>query len=94
MGILALFLAGPLWGIWIVKGNLAASMTLDVLPLTDPHVLLQSMLSGVTPETSALIGVAIVLLFYISVGGPGCVAGWASGVPPRFPAIPAIGCLP
>jgi ferredoxin-type protein NapH len=69
LGILALFLAGPLWGVWIVKGNLAASMTLDLLPLNDPHVLLQSMLSGVTPELSALIGVAIVLLFYMTVGG-------------------------
>jgi ferredoxin-type protein NapH len=58
-----------LWGVWIVKGNLAASMTLDLLPLNDPHVLLQSMLSGVTPELSALIGVAIVLLFYMTVGG-------------------------
>ena len=69
LGILALFLAGPLLGVWIVKGNLAASMTLDVLPLTDPHVLLQSALSGVTPELSAIIGVAIVLVFYFLVGG-------------------------
>jgi ferredoxin-type protein NapH len=44
-GILALFLSGPLLGVWIVKGNLASSLTLDLLPLTDPHVLLQSMLS-------------------------------------------------
>lgn len=69
LGILALFLAGPLLGWWIVKGNLAASLTLDVLPLTDPHVLLQSVLSGVRPEFSALIGVAIVLVFYFIVGG-------------------------
>jgi ferredoxin-type protein NapH len=69
LGILTLFLTGPLLGVWIVKGNLAASMTLDVLPLTDPHVLLQSMLYGVTPETSAVIGVAIVLVFYFLVGG-------------------------
>ncbi|MEN8178363.1 MAG: quinol dehydrogenase ferredoxin subunit NapH [Pseudomonadota bacterium] len=69
LGILALFLAGPLLGVWIVKGNLAASMTLEVLPLTDPHVLLQSVLSGVTPETSAVVGVVIVLLFYFAVGG-------------------------
>jgi ferredoxin-type protein NapH len=69
LGILALFLAGPLLGVWIVKGNLAASKTLDVLPLTDPHVLLQSLLSGVTPERSAVIGVAIVLVFYFLVGG-------------------------
>lgn len=69
LGILALFLAGPLLGVWIVKGNLAASMTLDVLPLTDPHVLLQSILSGVTPELSAIIGVVIVLVLYFLVGG-------------------------
>jgi ferredoxin-type protein NapH len=69
LGILALFLVGPLFGLWIVKGNLAASMTLDVLPLTDPHVLLQSILSGVTPENSAIVGVVIVLLFYLIVGG-------------------------
>ncbi len=69
LSILALFLAGPLLGVWIVKGNLAASMTLDVLPLTDPHVLLQSVLSGVTPELSAVLGVVIVLVFYFLVGG-------------------------
>ncbi|MDJ0806302.1 MAG: quinol dehydrogenase ferredoxin subunit NapH [Gammaproteobacteria bacterium] len=69
LGILALFLVGPWFGLWIVKGNLAASMTLDVLPLTDPHVLLQSMLSGVTPQNSAIIGVVLVLVFYFLVGG-------------------------
>ncbi|MCW8908486.1 MAG: quinol dehydrogenase ferredoxin subunit NapH, partial [Sedimenticola sp.] len=69
LSILLLFLLGPLAGVWIVKGNLAASMTLDVLPLTDPHVLLQSMLSGVVPELSAIIGVVIVVAFYLLVGG-------------------------
>ena len=34
LGILALFLLGPLAGIWIVKGNLTFSYTLGVLPLT------------------------------------------------------------
>ena len=69
LGILALFLLGPLAGIWIVKGNMASSLTLDVLPLTDPLVLLQVFLSGHLPESSALIGVAIVLVFYLLVGG-------------------------
>lgn len=69
LGILALFLSGPLFGIWIAKGNLASSLTLELLPLTDPHVLLQSVLSGVVPETAAIIGVAIVLAFYFVVGG-------------------------
>lgn len=69
IGILALFLIGPLAGIWIVKGNLSGSMTLDVLPLTDPYLLLQSMLSGSLPVLSGAIGALIVLVFYALVGG-------------------------
>jgi ferredoxin-type protein NapH len=69
LGILALFLLGPLAGIWIVKGNLAYSLTLDTLPLSDPYVLLQSLLTGHMPEKLALIGVAIVIGFYALVGG-------------------------
>jgi len=68
-GILGLFLLGPLAGLWIVKGNLAYSETLEVLPLTDPHVLLQAVLAGVVPHLDALIGVAIVVLVYLLVGG-------------------------
>jgi ferredoxin-type protein NapH len=39
--------------VWIVKGNLAYSLTLDTLPLTDPYVLLQSLLAGNWPERLA-----------------------------------------
>lgn len=67
--ILALFLAGPWFGQWIVKGNLAYSYTLGVLPLTDPYVALQSMVTGHLPETLGLVGMAIVLVFYLLVGG-------------------------
>jgi ferredoxin-type protein NapH len=67
--ILALFLLGPLAGIWIVKGNLNFSYTLGVLPLTDPYVALQSLAAGHVPETLGLIGVAIVVGFYLLVGG-------------------------
>jgi len=69
LSILALFLLGPLAGVWIVKGNLASSLTLDVLPLTDPLVLLQVFVSGHIAESSAIIGAAIVLAFYLLVGG-------------------------
>ena len=69
LAILALFLAGPLADLWIVKGNLAYSLTLDTLPLADPYVLLQSLLAGHTPEKMALIGVAIVLALYFLAGG-------------------------
>jgi ferredoxin-type protein NapH len=69
LSILALFLLGPLAGIWIVKGNLTFSYTLNVLPLTDPYVLLQSLLTRHLPESKAFIGAAIVLAFYLLVGG-------------------------
>lgn len=67
--VLALFLAGPWLGWWIVKGNLNYSVTLGVLPLADPYVLLQSLAAGSSPERDALIGAAIVLIAYILVGG-------------------------
>lgn len=71
IGILLAFLVGPWFGLWIVKGNLNYSYTLGVLPLTDPYLLLQALVAGQTPEKLALIGVAIVLLFYLLVGGRG-----------------------
>ena len=67
--ILALFLAGPLAGVWIVKGNLTSSLTLGVLPLSDPFVLLQSLLAGHVAAGTALLGAAIVLGVYLLVGG-------------------------
>jgi ferredoxin-type protein NapH len=69
LSILALFLAGPLAGWWIVKGNLNFSYTLGFLPLQDPYVLLQSLAARHLPQTKALIGAVIVLAFYLLVGG-------------------------
>jgi ferredoxin-type protein NapH len=69
LGVLALFMVGPWFGWWLVKGNLSYSLTLGTLPLTDPLVLLQSVLTGHVPERNALVGVVIVLLFYALVGG-------------------------
>lgn len=69
LSILALFMIGPLAGIWIVKGNLNYSHTLNVLPLTDPYVALQSLMAGHVPEKLGLIGVAIAVAFYFLVGG-------------------------
>ena len=69
LGILALFLLGPLAGLWIVKGNLSSSLTLNVLPLTDPFLVLQSLAAGHRPYATALTGAAIMLAFYALVGG-------------------------
>lgn len=69
LGFLALFMAGPLFGLWIVKGTLASSLTLDILPLTDPLMALQGLLAGHVMELTAFIGVAIVLAAYAILGG-------------------------
>jgi ferredoxin-type protein NapH len=68
-GILALFLAGPLAGIWILEGNISSSTVFDIVPMTDPLVALQSLAAGHLPELTALGGAIIVALFYVLVGG-------------------------
>ncbi|SOC16874.1 quinol dehydrogenase ferredoxin subunit NapH [Rhodobacter maris] len=69
LGFLMLFLSGPWFGLWIAKGNLTGSVTLDVLPLSDPFVILQSLAAGHIPATTALIGAAIVTVTYALIGG-------------------------
>ncbi|MDP2824395.1 MAG: 4Fe-4S binding protein, partial [Sulfuritalea sp.] len=81
IGILLLFLVGPWFGLWIVKGNLNFSYTLNFLPLTDPYVILQSLLAGQIPEKTALTGVVIVVLLYLLVGGRSYCA-WVCPVNP------------
>ena len=67
--ILALFMIGPWFGLWLIKGNLNSSLILETVPLTDPYVLLQSLFAGHSLETTAIIGAAIVLVFYLLVSG-------------------------
>ena len=69
LSILLLFLSGPWFGYWIAKGNLTSSLTFEVLPLTDPYILLQSFVAGHDIKTTAIYGVLIVTLFYLLVGG-------------------------
>lgn len=69
LSMLLLFLVGPFWGYWIVKGNLSSSLTLDILPLTDPYLLIQSLVTGHVPEQAAITGAIIVAVFYLLVGG-------------------------
>ena len=66
---LIIFLLGPWFGLWWFKGNLAGSMTLDVLPLVDPLVLLQSVVAGHWPELTAIVGALIVAVVYALIGG-------------------------
>ncbi len=67
--ILALFMIGPVAGGQLLSGNLSSSEIVKTVPLTDPFVLLQSLLSGAAPTATALTGAALVVLFYALVGG-------------------------
>lgn len=78
---LALFVSGPLLGIWIAKGTLASSMTLGVLPLTDPFIFLQSLAARHWPEATSVLGAAIVLVAYLLLGGRSYCA-WVCPVNP------------
>lgn len=53
----------------LAEGNLSSSVWFGTLALTDPFVLMQSMLAGVTPATAALLGAAVVAGFYAFFGG-------------------------
>lgn len=72
---LGIFMAGPLAGLWLVRGNFASSEILGVLPLSDPLIVLQSLAAGTVPSTIALLGACIIMLFYIFVGGR-AYCGW------------------
>ncbi len=80
LGLFMLFASGAWFGLWITKGTLASSWTanpapivgmpaLDGLPLTDPLIFLQSLLAFHKPEVTAIIGAALVLVFYGIFGG-------------------------
>lgn len=69
VGLLLLFLTGPLIGVRITEGTLASSLTLDVLPLTDPLILLQAFVAGQAVTATALIGAVIVFAAYAILGG-------------------------
>ena len=75
VAVLLAFLAGPWFGLWIVKGNLTSSLTLGVLPLTDPLFALQSLAAGHLPYRDALIGAGLLAGFYLLVGGR-VFCGW------------------
>lgn len=53
----------------IAHGNLSSSLWFWNVPLTDPFVLLQSLLAGAPLAKTALIGAAIVAGFYAFFGG-------------------------
>ncbi|MBM3152968.1 MAG: quinol dehydrogenase ferredoxin subunit NapH [Gammaproteobacteria bacterium] len=75
VGILLLFFGTLHWGwefskdVGLLSGNLSASTFIGLIPLTDPFAALQIFLTGHVLAQESLIGVAVVLGFYLLVGG-------------------------
>lgn len=75
LSILAMFLAGPWFGVWILRGNYSGSLFLDLIPMTDPLITLESIVAGHLPQTTTLLGAAIVIILYGLLGSK-IFCGW------------------
>ena len=81
LSVIALFWLSAHQGLGVLTGNLSSSRVLGVVPLSDPFALLQILATGHVPAVTALLGGAIVLLFYLLVGGRSFCA-WVCPVNP------------
>lgn len=64
LSILLMFLSGPYLNIWILRGNYSSSLFLDIIPMSDPLIIAESLATGFIPTLTALVGVGIVLALY------------------------------
>lgn len=64
LAILMVFLSGPWFGVWILKGNYSGSLLLDIVPLTDPLMMLESLFAGHWPALTALAGALVIVAIY------------------------------
>ncbi len=71
--IMALFMAGPTLD--LLRGNLSSSRLFDVIPFTDPLLLLQTVAAGHLPELTAILGALIVVGLY-AVIAPRAFCAW------------------
>jgi ferredoxin-type protein NapH len=69
VSVLLLFVAGNAYGWKILQGDLSSSRVLGAVPLSDPYALLQVLFTGTIVSAEALIGGAIILLFFAAAGG-------------------------
>ncbi len=69
ISLLLLYMAGNYWGWTLLMGNLSSSSILGVIPLSDPYAVLQMFAAGAALSTNLLIGAAIIVLFYMVIGG-------------------------
>lgn len=75
LSILAMFLSGPWFGFWILRGNYSASLLLDTLPLSDPVIVAESLAAGHLPNALALMGAVVIIGVYALLGSK-VFCGW------------------
>ncbi len=75
IGVVALFMAGPHYGMWIMRGNFASSELLGTVPLSDPYIWLQGLAAGAVPVGVSVLGVVLITVLYLIVGGR-AYCGW------------------
>jgi ferredoxin-type protein NapH len=86
VGILVLFWLGAQWHVGLLTGNLSSSRVLRTVPLADPFAALQILATGQALAATALLGAALVLAFYLVVGGRAFCA-WVCPVNPLTDAV-------
>ncbi|MDU8923384.1 quinol dehydrogenase ferredoxin subunit NapH [Pasteurellaceae bacterium LIM206] len=67
LAIILMFLSGPWFNVWILKGNYSGSLLLDWIPMSDPLITVESLATGYVPDATTLIGAAIIVVFYAVV---------------------------
>ncbi len=67
LAIIFMFLSGPFWNVWILKGNYSGSLLLDTVPMTDPLMTAEVLSTGYLPEWDVIIGALVVVAFYAFV---------------------------
>lgn len=79
ISVMGLFAGGSLWGWKVLQGNLSTSRLLDRITITDPYAALQILFTGYLLPMEALLGAAVVTLFFAALGGR-MFCGWVCPV--------------
>ncbi|HBO39217.1 MAG TPA: quinol dehydrogenase ferredoxin subunit NapH [Pasteurellaceae bacterium] len=64
LSIILMFLSGPVWNVWILKGNYSGSMLFDSIPMSDPLATMEILSTGYLPEWTTILGALIIVALY------------------------------
>lgn len=69
LSLIALYGAANWWGVKFLQGDLGSSLLFEKIPLSDPYAVIQMSAAGALLGVNALVGAAIISLFYAIFGG-------------------------